>query len=60
VDRFTRGPFKFHLGKCPYPITTTVVLSIPFISIVFCLLELNQVNFQTLNYVYAAVGIVLV
>jgi hypothetical protein len=35
------------------------VLWIAFISIVFCLPELNPVNSQTLNYAPVAVGIVL-
>jgi hypothetical protein len=35
------------------------VLWIAFISIVFCLPELNPVNSQTLNYAPIAVGIVL-
>jgi hypothetical protein len=36
------------------------VLWIGFISIVFCLLELDPVDSQTLNYAPVAVGIVLV
>ena len=56
-DRFIRGPF--HLGRFSYPIAITAVLWIAFISIVFCLPELNPVNSQTLNYAPVAVGIVL-
>ncbi|KAI0288599.1 APC amino acid permease [Russula brevipes] len=58
ADRFVRGPF--HLGKLSYPISIAAVLWIVFISIVFCLPELNPVNSQTLNYAPVAVGIVLV
>jgi len=57
ADRFVRGPF--HLGKFSYPIAITAVLWIAFISIVFCLPELNPVNSKTLNYAPVAVGIVL-
>ena len=57
ADRFVRGPF--HLGKFSYPITITAVLWIAFISVVFCLPELNPVNSKTLNYAPVAVGIVL-
>jgi hypothetical protein len=57
ADRFIRGPF--HLGRFSYPISITAVLWIAFISIVFCLPELNPVNSQTLNYAPVAVGIVL-
>ena len=57
ADRFVRGPF--HLGRFSYPISITAVLWIGFISIVFCLPELNPVNSKTLNYALVAVGIVL-
>lgn len=57
ADRFVRGPF--HLGKFSYPIAIAAVLWIAFISIVFCLPELNPVNSKTLNYAPVAVGIVL-
>ena len=57
ADRFVRGPF--HLGKFSYPIAIIAVLWIAFISIVFCLPELNPVNSKTLNYAPVAVGIVL-
>jgi hypothetical protein len=57
AGRFVRGPF--HLGRFSYPIAIAAVLWIAFISIVFCLPELNPVNSQTLNYAPVAVGIVL-
>jgi len=57
ADRFVRGPF--HLGRFSYPIAITAVIWIAFISIVFCLPELNPVNSKTLNYAPVAVGIVL-
>jgi hypothetical protein len=57
ADRFIRGPF--HLGRFSYLISITAVLWIAFISIVFCLPELNPVNSQTLNYAPVAVGIVV-
>jgi len=57
ADRFVRGPF--HLGKFSYPIAIAAVLWIAFISIVFCLPQLNPVNSKTLNYAPVAVGIVL-
>jgi hypothetical protein len=42
-----------------YPIAITVVLFIAFTSIVFCLPELDPVDFQTLTYTHVAVVIVL-
>ncbi|KAH9981655.1 APC amino acid permease [Russula compacta] len=57
ADRFVRGPFQ--LGKLSYPIAIAAVLWIAFISIVFCLPQINPVNSQTLNYAPVAVGIVL-
>ncbi len=57
ADRFVRGPF--HLGKLSYPIAIAAVFWIAFISIVFCLPELNPVNSQTFNYAPVAVGIVI-
>jgi hypothetical protein len=57
ADRFIRR--QFHLARFSYPITIAAVLWIAFISIVFCLPELNPVNSQTLNYVPVAVRIVL-
>ncbi len=52
-----RGPF--HLGKLSYPISVAAVLWIAFISVAFCLPELNPVSTKTLNYAPVAVGIVL-
>jgi hypothetical protein len=57
ADRFVRGPF--HLGKFSYPISIAAVLWIGFISVAFCLPELNPVSTKTLNYAPVAVGIVL-
>ena len=57
ADRFIRRPF--HLGRFSYPIAIAAMLWITFISVVFCLPELNLVNSQTLNYAPVAVGIVL-
>ncbi|KAH9984369.1 APC amino acid permease [Russula vinacea] len=57
ADRFVRGPF--HLGKLSYPISIAAVLWIAFISVAFCLPELNPVSTKTLNYAPVAVGIVL-
>src|SRR6266576_2013474 len=57
ADRFIRGPF--HLGRFSHPIAIAAVLWIAFISIVFCLPELNPANSHTLNYAPVAVGIVL-
>jgi hypothetical protein len=57
ADRFVRGPF--HLGKFSYPISIAAVLWIAFISVAFCLPELNPVSTKTLNYAPVAVGIVL-
>ncbi|KAI9452252.1 APC amino acid permease [Russula earlei] len=57
ADRFVRGPF--HLGKFSYPVAIVAVLWIGFISIVFCLPQVNPVNSKTFNYAPVAVGIVL-
>jgi hypothetical protein len=57
ADRFVRGPF--HLSKFSYPISIAAVLWIAFISVAFCLPELNPVSTKTLNYAPVAVGIVL-
>ena len=57
ADRFVRGPF--HLGRFSLPVASAAVLWIAFISIVFCLPELNPVNSQTLNYAPVAVAIVV-
>jgi hypothetical protein len=55
---FVRGPF--HLGPFSYPVATAAVTWIAFISVVFCLPEINPVDSQTLNYAPVAVGIVIV
>jgi len=57
ADQFIRGPF--HLGRFSYPISIAAVLWIGFISVAFCLPELNPVSTKTLNYAPVAVGIVL-
>jgi len=57
ADRFVRGPF--HLGKFSFPVAIAAVLWIGFISIVFCLPQVNPVTSQTFNYAPVAVGIVL-
>jgi len=54
---FVRGPF--HLGPFSYPVAIASVTWIAFISVVFCLPELNPVDSQTLNYAPVAVGIVI-
>ena len=53
---FKKGPFN--LGLASRPIAFIGVTWILFITIVFCLPELNPVNSQTLNYTPVAVGIV--
>jgi len=58
ADRFVRGPF--HLGRFSYAISAAALLWIAFITIVFCLPELNPVNSQTLNYTPVAVGVAVV
>jgi len=57
-DHFRKGPFN--LGKFSKPIGVVACLWVAFITIVFCLPELNPINSQTLNYTPVAVGIVLV
>jgi len=53
---FAKGPFN--LRSASRPIATVAVLYIAFITIVFCLPEINPVNSQTVNYTPVAVGIV--
>jgi len=53
---FTKGPFN--LGRASRPVALIAVLWILFITVIFCLPELNPVNSQTLNYTPVAVGIV--
>ncbi|KAL1305060.1 hypothetical protein AAFC00_001998 [Neodothiora populina] len=53
---FRKGPFD--LGVMSKPVACVAVTWICFITIIFCLPELNPVNSQTLNYTPVAVGIV--
>jgi len=53
---FKKGPFD--LGMASRPVALIAVLWIMFITVIFCLPELNPVNSQTLNYTPVAVGIV--
>jgi len=53
-----RGPFK--LGRASRPVAFVAVAWIAFITIVFCLPEVNPVTSQTLNYTPIAVGIIAV
>ncbi|GAB7352802.1 hypothetical protein MBLNU459_g3420t2 [Dothideomycetes sp. NU459] len=53
---FKKGPFN--LGAFSRPVAFVAVGWIAFISIIFCLPELNPVNSQTLNYTPVAVGII--
>ena len=55
-SNFTKGPFNLRFAS--RPIALVAVLYICFITVVFCLPELNPVNSQTLNYTPVAVGIV--
>lgn len=55
-SNFTRGPFNLRVAS--RPIALVACLYITFITIVFCLPELDPVNSQTLNYTPVAVGIV--
>ncbi|KAM0801916.1 amino acid/polyamine transporter I [Usnea florida] len=55
-SNFKKGPFN--LRAASRPIATVACLYIAFITVVFCLPELNPVNSQTLNYTPVAVGIV--
>lgn len=54
---FIHGPFN--LRKFSRPVALVACLYIAFITVVFCLPQLNPVNSQTLNYTPVAVGIVL-
>lgn len=51
-----KGPFNLRYAS--RPIAIVAILYIMFITIVFCLPELNPVTSQTLNYTPVAVGIV--
>ncbi|KAF2154174.1 amino acid transporter, partial [Myriangium duriaei CBS 260.36] len=55
---FKKGPFN--LGIASRPIAFVACCWIAFITIVFCLPELNPVTSQSLNYTPVAVGIVAV
>ncbi|KAK5119319.1 hypothetical protein LTR85_007675 [Meristemomyces frigidus] len=55
---FKKGPFN--LGAFSRPVALVACLWIAFITIIFCLPELNPVSSQTLNYTPVCVGIVLV
>ncbi|KAH9927011.1 amino acid/polyamine transporter I [Fomitopsis serialis] len=57
ASQFVRGPF--HLGALSFPVATTAVVWICFITIAFVLPEENPVDSQTLNYAVVAVGIVM-
>ena len=54
---FIHGPFN--LKWASRPVAIVACLYIAFISIIFCLPQLNPVNSQTLNYTPVAVGIIL-
>lgn len=53
---FIHGPFN--LGWFSRPVALIACLWIAFITIIFCLPELNPVDSQTLNYTPVAVGII--
>ncbi|KAF2221117.1 amino acid/polyamine transporter I [Elsinoe ampelina] len=55
-SNFHKGPFN--LGVASRPVAIIAVLWICFITIVFCLPQLNPVDSQSLNYTPVAVGIV--
>ena len=53
---FKKGPFN--LKAFSRPVAVVACAWIAFITIIFCLPELNPVNSQTLNYTPVAVGII--
>jgi amino acid transporter len=53
---FVHGPFN--LKRFSRPVALVACLWVAFITIIFCLPELNPVNSQTLNYTPVAVGII--
>jgi amino acid transporter len=53
---FVHGPFN--LKAFSRPVALIATLYVVFITIIFCLPELNPVNSQTLNYTPVAVGII--
>lgn len=55
-QHFKKGPFN--LGKASRPVALIAILWISFITVIFCLPELNPVDSQTLNYTPVAVGII--
>jgi len=55
-SHFKKGPFN--LGRGSRPVAAVACAWIAFITIIFCLPELNPVNSQTLNYTPVAVGII--
>ncbi|EXJ67917.1 uncharacterized protein A1O5_09264 [Cladophialophora psammophila CBS 110553] len=55
---FIHGPFS--LKWASRPVALIACLWIGFITIIFCLPELNPINSQTLNYTPVAVGIIAV
>ena len=55
-EGFIHGPFN--LKWFSRPVAVIACLWIGFITIIFCLPELNPVNSQTLNYTPVAVGII--
>ena len=55
-QNFVKGPFN--LRSFSRPVAIVAVLYIGFITVVFCLPQLNPVNSQTLNYTPVAVGII--
>ena len=57
-DSFNRGPLN--LGIFSRPIALIACLWIGFITVVFCLPNVNPVTSQTLNYTPVAVGIVTI
>ncbi|WPH04208.1 Hypothetical protein R9X50_00709700 [Acrodontium crateriforme] len=55
-QNFKKGPFN--LGMASRPVAVVACLWIGFITIIFCLPNVNPVNSQTLNYTPVAVAIV--
>jgi hypothetical protein len=53
---FIHGPFNLHIFS--RPVALIACLWIGFITIIFCLPQLNPVNSQTLNYTPVCVGII--
>lgn len=53
---FIRGPFT--LGRFSRPVAAVACAYVAFLTIVFCLPQLNPVNKETLNYTPVAVGVI--